>query len=87
MHGCYMISCNTSVKNNFKKMDEFMIIFSALVHDTDHTARTNHFEIMSRSKLACRYHFSSVLENHHIAKTFKELDKKENDILGNFSQD
>ena len=64
------VGCNTRIINKLNDMSEFLILFSALVHDTDHTARTNHFEI-NHSNLTNRYQFQSVLENHYKAKTFK----------------
>ena len=57
MHGCYMIGCNTRASKYLNDLDEFSLLFSALVHDTDHTAKTNMFEVNSSSKLANRYHF------------------------------
>lgn len=61
--------------------------FEGLCHDVSHSARTNVFEVNSMSKLAIRYHDKSVLEQHHIAVTFKILKKKETNILANLLPD
>ncbi|KAL4444476.1 hypothetical protein ABPG74_016769 [Tetrahymena malaccensis] len=81
MHGCYMLCCQTVAQTIIKDINEFALIFSGLCHDVSHTARTNVFEVNSMSKLAIRYHDKSVLEQHHIAVTFKILRKKEANIL------
>lgn len=83
MHGCYMISCQTKVKKYLNDIQIFSLILGGLCHDVKHTARTNQFEINSQSKLALRYHDRSVLEQHHLAVTFKTLHKDEYNILKN----
>jgi len=61
--------------------DTWIFWILGLCHDVSHTARTNLFEVNSMSKLAIRYHDKSVLEQHHLAVTFKILHKKEANIL------
>ncbi|EGR31394.1 hypothetical protein IMG5_110740 [Ichthyophthirius multifiliis] len=85
MHGCYMITCKTIAHKLIQDQREFALIFSGLCHDVAHTARTNMFEINSMSKLAIRYHDKSVLEQHHIATTFKILSKKDCNIFVNMT--
>jgi len=57
------------------------------MHDVNHTAKTNLFEINSHSKLATRYNDSSPLENNHIATVFKIIKSKECDIFENLDLD
>ncbi len=60
MHGCYLFSENTSVKNYLTEFEKFTLIFSGLCHDVSHKGYTNNFEMLSSSKLAIRYHDKSV---------------------------
>jgi cAMP-specific phosphodiesterase 4 len=55
----YMLLCGKARQmiDDFRRMST---IISGLCHDVDHTGRTNIFMINSQSKLATRYHDSSV---------------------------
>lgn len=85
MHSCYMISHLTRAQLYLKDLRKFSLIFAGLCHDVAHTAKTNIFEVNSLSKLAVRYHDRSVLEQHHIAQTFKILRQDETNIFKNAS--
>jgi len=51
-------------------------LIAATIHDVDHPGRTNAFLCNSRHELALLYNDTAVLENHHVAKSFKlTLDK------------
>ncbi|EAR83084.2 3',5'-cyclic-nucleotide phosphodiesterase (macronuclear) [Tetrahymena thermophila SB210] len=71
MQSCYMLSKCQRATQVLKPIDIFTVILSGLCHDVGHTGRTNNFEISVQSKLAIRYHDKSVLEQHHLATTFK----------------
>ncbi|KAL4468314.1 hypothetical protein ABPG72_010715 [Tetrahymena utriculariae] len=71
MQSCYMLSKCIRATQILKPIDIFTVILSGLCHDVGHTGRTNNFEISVQSKLAIRYHDKSVLEQHHLATTFK----------------
>ena len=60
-------------------------MLAGLCHDVDHRATTNIFEVNSASKLAYRYSDISVLENHHIATTFKIMSYENANILKNLN--
>eukprot|EP01105_Mastigella_eilhardi_P006874 TRINITY_DN18382_c0_g1_i1.p1 TRINITY_DN18382_c0_g1~~TRINITY_DN18382_c0_g1_i1.p1 ORF type:complete len:830 (+),score=205.85 TRINITY_DN18382_c0_g1_i1:223-2490(+) len=49
----------------------FVALVSAVIHDCNHTGRTNAFMIETHSELALTYNDASVLENHHLATFFK----------------
>jgi len=52
-------------------------LIAATIHDVDHPGRTNAFLCNSRHELALLYNDTAVLENHHVAKSFKlTLDEK-----------
>ena len=46
-------------------------LIAATIHDVDHPGRTNAFLCNSRHLLALLYNDTAVLENHHVAKSFK----------------
>lgn len=52
-------------------MDLFASLVASLAHDVAHPGVTNRFLVNSRHKLAIRYNDNSVLENMHIATTYK----------------
>jgi hypothetical protein len=54
---------------------------AAIIHDFKHNGFTNGYHINSISKLAVRYNDVSVLENFHVAQTYKILEKTECDIF------
>lgn len=68
-------------------LDRICTSFSGLAHDVSHTGYTNIFEINTFSKLATRYNDKSVLENHHIATTFKIMQKPECSILAKMGKE
>lgn len=47
------------------------LLISAVIHDLDHPARTNPHLCNTKHELALLYNDSAVLENHHIALSFK----------------
>ncbi|KRX00205.1 hypothetical protein PPERSA_10704 [Pseudocohnilembus persalinus] len=83
MQGCHYLATTTVLKNYLSDLQIFCVVFSGLCHDVNHTARTNIYEVNSMSKLAIRYNDKSVLEQHHIAQTFKILKNQNSNILKN----
>lgn len=69
-------------------MEAWVLLVSAMVHDTDHPGVNNLYLVASRDRLALRYNDKSVLENHHIAWAFNIM-LKSNDtwIYENFSNE
>ena len=53
------------------------MLFSAIVHDYDHSGTTNNFHIQSGSNMAILYNDRAVLENHHVAEFFKYVTERE----------
>lgn len=74
-----------SANKYLNKTQEFSLVFSGLCHDVSHRAKTNAFEVNTMSKLALRYHDQSVLEQHHIATTFKLLRQNGVNIFKNLT--
>lgn len=64
-------------------------LIAATIHDVDHPGRTNAFLCNSRHELALLYNDTAVLENHHVAKSFKlTLDDANNaNIFSNLNHD
>jgi hypothetical protein len=71
---------------NFKKLalqdiDILSVLLSAICHDFKHNGYTNNFHINAKTRIALRYNDASVLENFHVAETFKILQIEENNLL------
>lgn len=64
-------------------------LIAATIHDVDHPGRTNAFLCNSRHPLALLYNDTAVLENHHVAKSFKlTLDDSNNaNIFSNLNHE
>lgn len=58
-------------RNLLDKFDIVASLIAATIHDVDHPGRTNAFLCNSRHDLALLYNDTAVLENHHVAKSFK----------------
>ncbi|OWK06711.1 hypothetical protein Celaphus_00012067 [Cervus elaphus hippelaphus] len=75
-------------KNWLTELEIFAIIFSAAIHDYEHTGTTNNFHIQTRSDPAILYNDRSVLENHHLSAAYRLLQEDEEmNILINLSKD
>jgi cAMP-specific phosphodiesterase 4 len=60
--------------------------FAGLCHDVDHSGTTNLFQVNAQTKLALLYNDKSVLENHHVAVTYKILAHKQCDFMTSISK-
>jgi len=81
----WMIS-QTGLKDWLSDIEIFSLLFSAMIHDYDHSGTTNNFHIQSNSKLSILYNDRSVLENHHVAAFFRTMVDNECNILSNMSR-
>ena len=63
----------TGLKDWMSDLEIFSLLFSAIIHDYNHTGTTNNFHVQSTSDLAVLYNDKSVLENHHVAAFFRSL--------------
>eukprot|EP00069_Balaena_mysticetus_P006699 bmy_18725T0 len=78
----------TLLHNWLTELEIFAIIFSAAIHDYEHTGTTNNFHIQTRSDPAILYNDRSVLENHHLSAAYRLLQEDEEmNILVNLSKD
>jgi len=75
----------TGVKDWLTDIEIFALLFSAIIHDYDHSGTTNNFHVQSNSSLAFLYNDRSVLENHHVAAFFRTMQDNDCFILGNMS--
>lgn len=57
-------------KCKFDNYEQFLILFAAMIHDTDHPGFNNVFLSNTKNKLAVRYNDVAVLENHSLALSF-----------------
>lgn len=65
-------------RNLLSDFDTVASLIAATIHDVDHPGRTNAFLCNSRHELALLYNDTAVLENHHVAKSFKITLDQEN---------
>ncbi|CBY13498.1 unnamed protein product [Oikopleura dioica] len=80
--------CQTGLLNWLSEVEVFAMIFAAAIHDYEHTGTTNTFHTQTRSPLAVLYNDRSVLENHHVAASFKMLqENKGSNIVAELTRD
>ncbi|XP_022235033.1 calcium/calmodulin-dependent 3',5'-cyclic nucleotide phosphodiesterase 1C-like, partial [Limulus polyphemus] len=77
----------SGLANWLTDLEVFATLFSAIIHDFEHTGTTNNFHVMSGSDTALLYNDKAVLENHHVSAAFKLLKEEDNNILQNFSKE
>ncbi len=64
-----------------QEIDILSLLLSALCHDFKHNGFNNNFHVNAKSMIAVSYNDASVLENYHVAETFKVLMHDENNLL------
>ncbi|CAL8100688.1 unnamed protein product [Orchesella dallaii] len=74
---------STGLANSFTDLEIFSLLFAALIHDFEHTGRTNNFHINVGTELALLYNDRSVLENHHVSAAFRLLRDEDKSLLTN----
>ena len=57
----------------FTGLETMAALVAAAIHDVGHPGRTNQFLVNTNHELALLYNDNSVLENHHLAITFKVM--------------
>lgn len=65
----------------YEELDKLALLFSAMVHDYKHPGFTNQYLIATGHDLAITYNDQSVLENMHVAESFKVLRKPSNNFI------
>ncbi|VDD92269.1 unnamed protein product [Enterobius vermicularis] len=78
----FMLS-QTGLASSLSDLDLLAVIFSAMIHDYEHTGHTNSFHVQSGSNLALLYNDKSVLENHHASACFKLLTDEDKNLFEN----
>ena len=77
LHACDVLQTThctisqTGLKDWMSDLEIFSLLFSAIIHDYNHSGTTNNFHVQSISDLAVIYNDKSVLENHHVAAFFR----------------
>lgn len=82
-HYAFILTRESGCKSYLSPLNNFALLYSAMVHDLDHPGNTNLFEINSMSALAVLYNDQSVLENHHCSCAFELLRKPSADLFHN----
>ena len=73
----FYLNSTSFFEKHVSLFDKFTAILSAAVHDLGHDGNNNAYHITTMSDLAVTYNDISVLENYHIAQTFKIIKKPE----------
>ena len=60
---------------------------SAICHDLDHKGLNNDFLIKTSNPLAIQYNDLSPLENHHLAQSFRLLNRSDCGLLRHLPKD
>ena len=76
----------TGLKDWMSDLEIFSLLFSAIIHDYNHSGTTNNFHVQSTSDLAIIYNDKSVLENHHVAAFFRTMIDNDCNIFGNLNK-
>merc|ERR1719412_3072659 len=76
---------SAALESVFTPLEVMAAVFASSIHDVDHPGLTNQYLINTSSDLALMYNDESVLENHHLAVSFKILQNKGCDILASLS--
>jgi hypothetical protein len=84
-HYAFVLIRESGCKSYLSPLNNFALLYSAMVHDLDHPGNTNLFEINSMSALAVLYNDQSVLENHHCSCAFELLRKPGADLFHNLN--
>lgn len=72
-------------KTDMDKFELMAYVLAAACHDVEHPGFNNQYLIETRHAIANVYNDQSVLENHHIATTFRVLNE-ENSMYNIFDQ-
>jgi hypothetical protein len=70
---------------NLTDVDVSAVLLAAICHDFKHNGYNNLFHINDKSPIAITYNDISVLENYHVAESFKVMLKEENNFLCNLN--
>jgi len=81
----HLLLSSNALAKCFTSLEIMAAILGCAVHDVDHPGLTNQFLINSGDNLAIIYNDESVLENHHLAVTFKLLQNPACDIFNRLS--
>lgn len=83
LHSTYYILRYSRASDFFDKIGTAAMLFAALMHDIDHSGKTNVYEMNSGSEIAIRYNDSSILESHHAATAFMIIKESKYAIFEN----
>ncbi|KAA3671122.1 high affinity cGMP-specific 3',5'-cyclic phosphodiesterase 9, partial [Paragonimus westermani] len=73
----YVLIWEANLTENLEKLEQMILLVSAISHDLDHPGFNNAYQINAGTELAIRYNDQSPLENHHSAMAFDVLSHPE----------
>jgi hypothetical protein len=85
LHAMYYFCTQSNVKHVVTDFDLACLFTSAIIHDFDHPGVNNNFLASVLDFKAILYNDRSILENHHLARSFEILIKPDNNFTENFT--
>ena len=76
-----------SFSKSISSLDILVALVAGAVHDVGHPGTNNQYQVATRSDLAVLYNDRSVLENHHVAETFRIMNEPGCDILSGLTDE
>ena len=86
-HGTAYFMQQPSVAKHLSALDQYCMIIGAAMHDYAHPGYNNAFLVASKHETAILYNDSSVLENFHIASSWKVMLQEDSNPFAGFSLD
>merc|ERR1712238_324557 len=88
LHMTFMFLTEGGGEEYLEDVDIFALLFSAFIHDVDHTGRNNVFENNSNSVLSQKFDKASPLENNSVDVTYtKILTQPQCNVLSAFERE
>ncbi|RKP20257.1 HD-domain/PDEase-like protein, partial [Rozella allomycis CSF55] len=81
LHAVSFFLSHPALKGYFNSLDMLSLFVASAIHDFDHPGFNNNFLIATGNEKAILYNDKSVLENHHLASSFKILQSPECNFL------
>ncbi|KAL3320502.1 Calcium/calmodulin-dependent 3',5'-cyclic nucleotide phosphodiesterase 1C [Cichlidogyrus casuarinus] len=84
---CNSIIHSAGIVDLIDDVDKLAIIFSAIIHDLEHTGTTNAFHVNTGSTLAILYNDRGVQENHHVSAAYRIMKMENANIFQNLTEE
>jgi len=82
-HSCFWILNATEFVKvaHLTPLEQLSLLLASACHDVDHRGTSNVFMIRTKDAVAIRYNDKNVLENHHVAVSFRIMQQPKHNIF------